>query len=551
MGNAQLIRSTNPFAADSAGGSTFIQYVSASDGASGLFNACAAVQSAGGGLILVGPGVIDNTATPALGVFANCTGIGIIGYGTTIQNTTPTTGPQGYVFQFTNCTNVRVGGFTVIGTASASDIQSATVKNQVFCAVTAGCVNVEFFNVIAQGILTPFEVYNQDGSGNPTTPIVRNVSVRNVQAKNCWYGMICQFGPDGLDVENLRTDTVHRDFFIYGASNVQAEIFSKDAWSDGVRLGSFQGRGNSNVSIVYHSDETSTARSDSGALVSLCYDFVAVPVTHKNIKIVFDVKFPGSGTANTGECAFVIRKSQDGGGVFDTTDRGHILDGLDLSGRIENYPNFTGFGLIDVDVNSKWGTVLDSWYNINIHDLHTKSAVFCRLSCASLKGLLHLSNVQCDAAFRIEQQNRTGSEDQSFPQTGRVLIDENCSFTNLRYFTGDGAVALRPIRLTSSAVIPVSYSGQTMSNDGAVGAIMPPLPPASSGNIALGLGPMTFINSSSVGTFRIDPDGTDVILPGGAGKYMDLALGATATIIPVKPGVWQILSSYGTVTFEP
>lgn len=511
--------------------------------------ACTAVQAAGGGAIFVGPGVIDNTAVTQLGNFSNCAGITIRGYGTTIQNTTPTTASLGYVLFLSNCTNVDIGGFVVTGTASATDVRSTTVKNEVFCAVAAGCVNVNFHDVEATGILAPFEVYNQDGAGNPTTPVVENVTVKNVKATNCWYGMNCQFGPKGLFVRNLRTDTVHRSFLGYGMTNFDVEIFSKDAWSDDCLLHSLGGHGSSNGRVVYHSGPESLARSDSSALVALAFDFGATPATFRNIRIVLDVEFAGTGTANTGQGAFAIRKYTTGGSVFDTVDRGHILDGLDISGTITFNPFFTGLGIIDVDPNMKWGSTLDSWYNINVHDLRSSSAVFCRLSLASLKGTLNIENVDIGAEFILQQDNYLSAPDLSLPQNGRWSI-RNSKFTNLRYFTGS-AVAIEPISLSSSVSIPVSFSGQMISNGSAVGAIMPVLPSASAGNIALGLGPMTFLNVNSAGTFRVDPNGTDIVRGGGAGKYVDLALGSSMTIIPTSPGVWQIVSSYGTVTFEP
>jgi hypothetical protein len=53
--------------------------------------------------------------------------------------------------------------------------------------------------------------------------------------------------------------------------------------------------------------------------------------------------------------------------------------------------------------------------------------------------------------------------------------------------------------------------------------------------------------------FRVDPDGTDVIRGGGAGKYLQLDAAATASMVELEcfvSGTWEITNAYGTISFE-
>lgn len=66
----------------------------------------------------------------------------------------------------------------------------------------------------------------------------------------------------------------------------------------------------------------------------------------------------------------------------------------------------------------------------------------------------------------------------------------------------------------------------------------------------VGAKPTTFVNNSSQ-LMRIDPNGSETIGTGGAGKYLELAAGASTVLGCMVAGKWDVLSSTGTLSFEP
>jgi hypothetical protein len=88
------------------------------------------------------------------------------------------------------------------------------------------------------------------------------------------------------------------------------------------------------------------------------------------------------------------------------------------------------------------------------------------------------------------------------------------------------------------------HSGRTYSNAGASGTISWHLPPATPGL------QFTFVRIASQ-TVRLDPNGSEVIRGGGAGKYLELDHdGDNVTLKCLTNGTWEIIGGYGSYMFE-
>lgn len=113
--------------------------------------------------------------------------------------------------------------------------------------------------------------------------------------------------------------------------------------------------------------------------------------------------------------------------------------------------------------------------------------------------------------------------------------------TNLRYRFDLGA----DDRTANGATTIEEYeSSRIITNDGASGTITAALP-ASRQNLEY-----RFTRTDSQ-NLRIDPNGSETIRGGGAGKYLSLdSDGASAHLKCFSAGTWEVLSSNGTVSYE-
>ena len=46
-----------------------------------------------------------------------------------------------------------------------------------------------------------------------------------------WYGFNCQNSGDNVTIDSLKTDTVHRSYFVYGCRNHKVRVASKDTYA--------------------------------------------------------------------------------------------------------------------------------------------------------------------------------------------------------------------------------------------------------------------------------------------------------------------------------
>lgn len=525
-----------------------------------IATAAATINAAGGGTIVFLPGAYQIytvgtvPAVATIATFTNCQGLRLLGYGATLNVdpartlVAPYNVSWGYIFNFVNCKGVTVDGFNVVGTVTATDIQSATVKGTEFCHFTAGCSDISLPNNTVKGVLAGAIFYNQDGAGNPTTPVIKNIHIGTLRVTNSWYGVAAEYGPMNMVIDALDTDTIHRSLFIYGASNVHANVRSKDPWSDDVKIWSSIGYGNSNIWVNYSRGTDSTNCGPGNSGIEIQFNGPTATAM-RNIHLQVDAKYPGAGVAGSGQSLIMIRKMTNGGASFDTTDRGHVLDGLEISGYIENYPPYIGFGHIDCDPSCQWGVTLDTWRNIRIHDMTIVGSTFARLSCPSLKGDIIIDNVREVSpvaglgGIALQQDNYSGGAITDPPRTGHFEIRAS-SFTN-KYSNDANWKGLLLFEPSVGSTIYSGWSGMTITNRGTGGTVTHALPAAT-----VGL-EYTF-DRMITQTMRIDPNGAEVIRGGGAGKYLSLdSDGAVVRLRCVIAGFWEIFSAVGTYTFEP
>ena len=110
----------------------------------------------------------------------------------------------------------------------------------------------------------------------------------------------------------------------------------------------------------------------------------------------------------------------------------------------------------------------------------------------------------------------------------------------------DAFVALLHFALTDSTVLTASatHNGWRFSNAGATGTVTFTLPAVAT-NLEF-----EFVRVADYAV-RLDPDGSEAIAGGGAGKYLELgAVGSTVRLGRMADGTWYVMSGYGTISFE-
>lgn len=497
--------------------------------------AAAALQALGGGVLRFPPGKyrIFSSTTGTLCAFEDLEGIACLGYGATLEVYTSKsiTASEGYLFYFDNCKNVFVDGFITNG--PTLDVSSATVKGYEFVRCVNGCRNIclphnRIVNSLAGFICSK-------ALGDADSMRTQNITIGLLDVVNCWYGINGQYSGDHMNVGLLRTDTVHRSFFVYGASHLRANILSKDHKAADVSISSAGGVAMEDVEIHYASGVDSTACGDIQKIELAFSD--QTPGTIRDMRLRMNVRYHSSGS--TGGAAFLLTK-KDNGGNPDSADRGHRLENLILSGAITGVPSYNSGGAIVTDALATWGTD-DEFSNIALKDVRIDSAddkARISMVLGNVNDHISLKNVYTPGDIVLTHS----VSDTRLPYTARVLL-ENVSCAN-RYAVNGSVQPLDILRSTGSPFsIPTGWSGKVIGNLGTGGACEYDLPAAVPGLS------YTFVRNEAA-VFDLDPNGTEIIRGGTAGQALRMnEAGNLVVLACYVAGTWEIVQSQGSTSF--
>lgn len=504
--------------------------------------AAARLQAVGGGVLFFPPGVyiVFSSTTGTLCAFTGLVGVACLGYGATIKVPTDKiiTASEGYFFLFSGCVNVMVEGFKTDG--PTIDVSSTTVKGYEFVRCVSGCRNVVLRNNYANKCLSGFIC--SKALGDPDSYRTQNILIENLDVYNCFYGINGQYSGDYMTVRNLRTDTVHRSCFIYGASNLNLEVYSKNHKSTDVPLTAAQGVAMENVYLHYYSGTDSTACAAS-AKVQIGFSGIVASLM-RNIHVRLHVLYPGGsgGTSGGGGAALDIHKV-DNSGTSDVVDRGHRLENLVVEGVVEGLPDPTWAAQIPIqtDLNSTFGTG-DYFSNFVLENLNFKSSKSVYLFLAALTDLISLRNVQAPTAAIYLMQD---AGDTRLPYVGRVILDGVNCLNRYAYDVGTASPPLDFIRGVGASpdTVHTGWSGKNISNDGQGGAIVWQLPAAVRGL------EYTFVRSYA-DAVSVKPASGETHRGGAADQSLIMnSAGNQIHISCVTNGVWELNMVQGAISY--
>jgi hypothetical protein len=347
-------------------------------------------------------------------------------------------------------------------------------------------------------------------------------------------------------VEELVTDTVHRSVFNYGCSNQRINVHSKDhkavdcrmlSWGDGAHTA----QPLKDIYLKYTSGTDSNACGNQQQKVYWgCWGDGAQVVD--NIHFDFDVEYPSSGDGGGDACTMV--KLTDAGGSDTTTGRGHTINNVKITGRLKGQPTTAVGGIISTDPNCDWdGETLSGKWTFDL-DIDSTTQVYLELGSLDATAVVDMNINHPGAAIDFR---RSGS-DITLPANPAIDF-RNTRCTN-RYSNVTGPILALEYLVAGSAspVIAPGYCKgslkyQTNRNSG--GTAVAALPAATVGMRIGGI-------RTDAQVFRLDPNGSEVIRGGGAGKYYGSNTdGANLVLFCQTAGLWDIERAQGTWAFEP
>jgi hypothetical protein len=497
--------------------------------------AAAAIQAAGGGTLYFPAGTysVFGSTTGNLCSFTGLSGIACIGYGATIAvpAAKTITASEGIFFRFDSCTNILVDGFATNG--PVLDVSSSTVKGYEFVRCVNGCKNISMPHNKVKNSLAGFITSKDVGDAN--TMRSQNIWIGVLDVENCWYGINGQYSGDFMQVDLLRTNTIHRSFFVFGASNLKAKILSRNHKAIDVPVTTLSGLAVVGVDIEYWSTEDSTSCGDAPKVVIGFSNETAS--TLRDVRVNLNVGYAGSG--NTGGAALVITKLNNSSNP-DPVDRGHILDNLRVSGTITGTASYNNGGAIVTDTGATWGTG-DFFRNIAFENL--------RITGANNQSQINVTfgNVQDNILFKNVASNydivvKNSATDFRLPYVATTeFVNVKCP--NLTALNGS-AQPLTILRGVSAPdTVQTGWTGKTIGNLGIGGSAVWDLPAA-----VPGLSYRFVRNDAQV--FDIDPNGTELIRGGTAGQLLRMNTAGNQVVLACYiAGIWEVESSQGSYTF--
>jgi len=449
----------------------------------------------------------------------------------TYYDTTP---HSAVIFWLHGCSNISVNHFNVTG--PRFNCAQSSYSGIAFVWMDRG----------GSGLSMPHNVMNGGGLAlalgtTGDTQVFNDVDVGILDVSNVCYGITGQMLGRNLRVGILKTSYVYRSMFLVSKiapmQNVQAIIDSTNpqGFVD-CYFKQFNGCGITDLDIKYISGITSTAVGTNTRVV-LVFEGTT-PIAARNIKFNFDVDFAASGA--TGYQLFSVYKLVNDT-TEDTTERGHSLTNLYLTGSVTGTPSVPNGILIGCGspsaAHGTWGTG-EYWSNIKLENLNVDNACPIQFMVDSIVDNASLINVQHPLGVISFCNGATAT---SWLTNGKV-ISIGSNYLN-QYAAGGTAPPMMvkiPFPTGSPLNIPANWTDQPITND------------------RMGSRPCVFKLPASVpgmryvfvasgrGVLSISPNRTDIISGRTPGQSLVFGTaGGTVTLQCVTAGTWEIVNGYG------
>jgi hypothetical protein len=374
--------------------------------------AVAVLNAAGGGTLWfpfgsAGAYNVASVLSSTLFTFTSLSGIRLMGEGVTITDTTVYAGAQNAtLIDFVACKNIHISGIDFVAPVKAN---YATAAGLTHIAFRQGCtvVNIDATFTGGWAALRPWKA-NADADTYKSTNIRANIVTTNVERP-----LSAEYSGDNSEYRITSTNS-GRSFIIYGVRGVDIRLRQTDTTLSGsAQIGAYGGKGCEDVRIWIQDRD---AIKSSTAIPVLDLQFSdATAAYHRNIELYFDVL---ANAGNPPGNIFEIAK-YDNASAADSTGRGHVLDGLLVSGVMESWSSRGAIGQIGAFAST------DIVRRVRFRDISCPATTGNAITFAAgnaLQGTIELSNCYL-VAGKVNVSNTTGRT----LMTGVRAVDLNTS----------------------------------------------------------------------------------------------------------------------------
>lgn len=437
-------------------------------------------------------------------------------------------------------------------------VQNCKFKNIAFEGATSAILigkqeSPRFSNLFTQSIyhITNNEIESVENTGSSAVD-THGIFVRGYSAIITGNTIkdVVSGAPTGTGCEGIYIVTWYSkvsDNTLYNAGNREASLVIKGGADDGViPTGSF-GFNNIVTGNSFYYDNS--VNDDASAFFSNAdYNFI-----YGNLVCGFgDAAFKLTDNGNRNEVSGNYIVKFTGSVVFNITDSAaNIINNIvetpesSKSTLYTFFINSTSDSINNVFINGN-NTTIDNkltsiafynvYFNANTNDI---SSVYANANCKNVNN----STTACwPFGFNISSSASdiliSGRQSGTFDELVRFINGEPSNLTIDLYDENN------PRTVNGSVSVERGENGKTLTNSGAVATVTAALP-AARPNLEF-----VFIRTDSQ-VLRVDPNGSETIRGGGAGKYLSLdSDGASVTLKCVSSGLWEIISSTGSTSFE-
>lgn len=334
--NAAMFDVTNPIYAGGA------DKTGVAESGLAVLAAAAALQANGGGVLYFPPGTYK--VTPPKGkvadypneapfiIFTGLHGVAIMATGAVITdgNVAYTTTEAATLFKFDTCKSIAISIGKLVSYAQPNFVSNEGLN---FFRFFGACSNIDA-NLETQGGSDGLRFYAPPA----TDSSLKSENIRvNIIATNTHKPLACAMSGNGVRA-TIKATGCGRNYYIYGVNDHQVHIRSKNQQVT-TPLAAFNGEGCSDIEVWCYDRESDNCQA-AAPHIQLVYGD-STPATHRNIKVHLNVK------NNAGKPfghSFSLGKYLNGDGItVDNTGRGHVLDGLYLTGSSEQVAGVNHF----------------------------------------------------------------------------------------------------------------------------------------------------------------------------------------------------------------
>jgi hypothetical protein len=453
------------------------------DDTSAIKLAAADIQAAGGGTLYFPQGtyrVYSDASTDPLGNFSSLNGLSIVFNGAELVVDRTFTGSQTiYMFVFSACKNVKLSN-TFASCTQIQPVGQKTSRGAYLFRFLQGCENISADNTYADSLRAVWNFHRE--VADPASYSSKVIDIGCTTAVDCGYPLLGSLSGNNL-CSQLSTLRCGRSYFFTGASDhvVHLRSTNHEASVDCL-LATDAGQGMQDVDLKYVNVNSTTNDLSINCVRVEYQDGQTYNGIFKNIKVDFNIQTSVGVTA----LGYAFGVSKTANDLPDPTDRGHVLDGVTLTGNIDN-PSGRGIALLYIGT---WGAG-EFVRNIKIDNLRCFSLATLNMNLSSLKDVATIQNFTSNTA--LENTNNSagkvvylnsdinGSATTSTADTS--LVDYHSC--NIQSATNQSRINKAFFNTYIGTVLTTSFLGTyNLQITLAVAAIVSLTPPGNSANVA-------------------------------------------------------------------